>query len=141
MGGVVANVLSQLEKDLQKADARVTVPSAWPEVTGVATWLAVIWSNLIRNAAQHAGPAAKIHLQWESEDDFIKFSLSDQGPGIEDTRTSSLFAPFEKLHALHVAGLGLSFVQRLVSLQGGVCGYQKSAEGGARFYFTLPALR
>ena len=140
MGGVVTTVLSQLEKDLQKADAQVTIPSAWPEVTGVASWLLVVWSNLIRNAFQHGGPSAKIHLKWEQEKDFIKFSVSDQGSGIADLRMAGLFTPFEKLHALHVAGLGLSFVQRLVSLQGGECGYEKSAGGGACFYFTLPAI-
>lgn len=141
MGGVVTTVLNQLEKDLQKADARVTIPSAWPEVAGVATWLGVIWSNLIQNAFQHGGPSAKIHLRWEPVQGFIRFSVVDQGPGIPDVRMASLFSPFEKLHGLHVAGLGLSFVQRLVSLQGGECGYEKSAGEGACFFFTLPAIR
>ncbi len=141
MGGVVATVLSQLEKDLQKADARVTIPTAWPEVAGVSTWLVVVWSNLIRNAFQHGGPSAKIHLKWDSENDFIRFSVIDQGSGLTDFRLAGLFSPFDKLHGLHVAGLGLSFVQRLIALQGGECRYEKNAGGGACFSFTLPAIR
>ena len=141
MGGVVTMVLSQLEKEIQKADARVSIPTAWPEVTGVAAWLVVIWTNLIRNAFQHGGPSAKIHLKWEPDQEFIRFSVIDQGVGITDIRASGLFTPFEKLHGLHVAGLGLSFVERLVSLQGGECRYEKSAGGGACFSFSLPAIR
>jgi len=137
MGGIVTTVLNQLEKDLQKADARVTIPTAWPEVAGVASWLIAVWSNLIRNAFQHGGPSAKIHLKWEPIGEFIRFSVTDQGPGIPEGRMAGLFTPFEKLHGVHVAGLGLTFVQRLVALQGGECGYENNAGAGASFYFTL----
>ena len=63
------------------------------------------------------------------------------GAGIGQARLGSLFSPFEQLHALHVSGLGLSYVQRLISLQGGQCAYENAPEGGACFYFTLPAAR
>ena len=140
MGGVVATVLTQLAADLQKADARVTLPSSWPEITGVTTWLQVIWSNLLRNAFQHGGPSANILVAWKPDNGGYRFSISDRGTGISDMRMAGLFSPFDRLHALHVPGLGLSFVQRLVSLQGGQCGYAKNEEGSS-FYFTLPAAR
>jgi len=50
-----------------------------------------------------------------------------------------LFRPFDQLHLLRAPGLGLSIVQRLVSLQGGRCGYERLNDGSNRFYFTLPA--
>jgi signal transduction histidine kinase len=140
MGGVVATVLTQLAADLQKADARVTLPSSWPETAGVTTWLQVIWSNLLRNAFQHGGPSANILVAWKPDDRGYRFSITDRGNGIPDARTAGLFSPFDRLHALHVSGLGLSFVQRLVSLQGGQCDYAKTPEGSS-FYFTLPAAR
>ncbi len=141
MGGVVASVLTQLAGELQKADARIALPSSWPEVSGVAPWLQVIWSNLLRNAFQHGGPTAAITIAWKPVDIGFRFSVSDRGRGVAESKTSILFPPFEQLHSMHVPGLGLSFVQRLVTLQGGQCSYEKTSENGTCFSFTLPAAR
>ena len=141
MGGVVASVLTQLAAELQKADAQIALPSSWPEASGVASWLQVIWSNLLRNAFQHGGPAAAVTIAWQPLDNGFRFSVFDRGRGVSESKTSTLFPPFEQLHSMHVPGLGLSFVQRLVSLQGGRCGYEKTPEDGSCFYFTLPAAR
>ncbi|HEY4248501.1 MAG TPA: HAMP domain-containing sensor histidine kinase [Lacunisphaera sp.] len=141
MGGVVASVLTQLATELQKADARIALPSSWPEASGVATWLQVVWSNLLRNAFQHGGPSAAITLAWKPVENGFCFSVFDRGRGVAESKNSTLFPPFEQLHSMHVPGLGLSFVQRLVALQGGECGYEKTTEDGTCFYFTLPAAR
>ena len=141
MGGVVASVLTQLAAEMQKADAQIALPSSWPEAAGVATWLQVIWSNLLRNAFQHGGPSAAITIGWTPSDHGFRFSVVDRGRGVAESKISALFSPFEQLHSMHVAGLGLSFVQRLVSLQGGQCGYEQRPGEGTDFYFTLPAAR
>jgi signal transduction histidine kinase len=141
MGGVVATVLAQLDAELQKAGAQISLPSSWPETSGVAPWLLVVWSNLLRNAFQHGGPAAKIQIAWKADNGGYVFSVIDHGNGVAPARINGLFSPFDRLYALHVPGLGLCFVQRLVSLQGGRCGYEKAPGAGAHFYFTLPAAR
>ena len=141
MGGVVASVLTQLAPELQKADAQIALPSSWPEVSGVATWLQVIWSNLLQNAFQHGGPSAAITIAWKPVDNGLRFSVFDRGRGVADSKVGTLFPVFEQLHSMHVSGLGLSFVQRLVALQGGQCGYEKTARDGNCFHFTLPAAR
>jgi signal transduction histidine kinase len=141
MDGVMATVLRQLDAELQKADAKVTLPPSWPEASGVTSWLLVVWLNLLRNAFQHGGPSARIHVGWKAENGGFRFLVSDQGSGVPDGRLAGLFPAFDQLHSLHIPGLGLSFVQRLISLQGGRCGYEKLPESGACFYFTLPAAR
>jgi signal transduction histidine kinase len=141
MGGVVASVLTQLAGEMQKADAQIALPSSWPEAAGVATWLQVIWSNLLRNAFQHGGPSAAITIGWKPADHGFRFSVFDRGHGVAESKIGALFPPFDQLHSMHVPGLGLSFVQRLVSLQGGQCGYEKTSADGTDFYFTLPAAR
>jgi signal transduction histidine kinase len=140
MGGVVASVLTQLAQELQKAGAQIALPSSWPEASGVTTWLQVIWSNLLQNAFQHGGPSAGIAITWKAANHGYRFSVIDQGQGVADARVGALFPPFDRLHSMHVSGLGLSFVQRLVALQGGQCGYEKTPEGTC-FFFTLPAAR
>lgn len=140
-GGILAGVLKQLDADLHKAGATVNLPTSWPEVSGVTTWLQVVWTNLIRNAFQHGGPQARIDVTWQSENDMYRFSVNDHGGGVSESRLAGLFSRFDQLHSRHVPGLGLSVVERLVSLQGGQCGYENIPGGGGSFYFKLPALR
>ena len=139
MSGVVSTVLSRLESRILSRDATVSQPEAWPEVQGVAAWLEVIWWNLLANALQHAGASPQIELGWGREKAGFSFWVADNGPGVAASRLSQLFQPFHQLHASDAAGgLGLSFVQRMVELQGGECGYEANVGGGACFFFTLP---
>lgn len=139
MGAVVTAALRQLEPQRREARAVVMQPDSWPEVVGVPDWLETVWWNLLHNALQHGGSAGQIKIAWTSEDGGCRFSVSDNGPGIAATEQAGLFVPFEQLHAVRTPGLGLSIVQRLISLQKGGCGYEQLPERGACFYFTLPA--
>jgi len=141
LGGILATVLQQLDGEIQTAGAQVTMPSSWPEVSGVTNWLQAVWLDLIRNAVQHGGPSARVAIVWSENNGAYRFSVADQGKGVPEARLGGLFCPFDQLHERHVPGLGLSLVERLVSLQGGRCGYEKPAGGGASFFFTLPSNR
>ena len=139
MSEVVAAVLNQLEAAVRKAKATVTLPLSWPKATGVTKWLEVIWTNLLNNALRYGGPAARIRIAWKLDGDEYRFCVYDNGSGVSPKMKASLFLPFEQLHSQHTAGLGLSIVQRLISLQGGRCGYEQTPGGETCFYFTLSA--
>ncbi len=138
MQAVVTSVLKQLDPEIRKAGATVSSATNWPEIDGVGSWLHVIWWNLVDNALKHGGPAAQVQLAWEEEGDGYRFSTIDHGPGIPASREATLFRPFEQLHDQPAPGLGLSFVQRLVQLQGGSCRYSRGDDGTSIFSFTLP---
>ena len=141
MGEVVWAVLQRQERQILKQSAVVTQPSSWPEVEGVSPWLEVVWGNLVSNALQHGKATARIELGWSQNGREFRFWVSDNGDGVPSEKLSNLFQPFHLLHHSNARkGLGLSIVQRLVDLQGGRCGYEARAEGGSRFYFTLPFL-
>ena len=140
MGLVVGGVLQQLESRSLKARATIIEPASWPKVNGVAAWLDAVWWNLLANALQHAGDAPKIELGWCVEERNFRFFVSDSGGGVAENKRAKLFQPFDSLHGSGSPhGLGLSLVQRLVELQGGVCGYESNPSGGACFFFILPA--
>jgi signal transduction histidine kinase len=140
MGAVVKQVLHDLDPEINKTGATVIPPADWPEVTGVAPWLQVIWLNLLSNALQHGGPSPRITLQWEQRAGFCRFTVTDNGAGVSANRLRALFAPFDQLHELHSTGMGLSIVQRLTFLQGGNCDYEEASQGGACFHFTVPCV-
>lgn len=111
-----------------------------PEVRGVSNWLETVWQNLLSNAVTHTGSAPVLEIGWREHEGVLHFWVQDNGPGVPQDRQAWLFYPFENLHLnKRVKGLGLAIVQRLVTLQGGVCGYESPGTGGSRFFFTLPA--
>ncbi len=74
---------------------------------------------------------------------WLKFEISDTGPGIDPTASESIFEPFVQSEAgLQVqqgTGLGLSICQEFVSLMGGRGISLESQPGaGATFRFSLP---
>jgi K+-sensing histidine kinase KdpD len=141
MGEVFFNARQRLENQILKSGALVLEPADWPTVTGVATWLEVIWRNLLANALPQERGSSKIETGWRQDGNEFYFWVSDNGAGVPANIVHELFQPFHHLHdpnARH--GLGLSIVQRLVELQSGNCGYKPGADGGSVFYFTLPCV-
>jgi signal transduction histidine kinase len=138
MGPLVGRVLQELASDIEQGAGTILQPAEWPEVAGVAPWLEAIWRNLVVNALKHGGPATEIQLGWTLDGGDYRFTVADRGPGISAQREQMLFQPFDQLHQRSAPGLGLSLVQRLVSLQGGACGYARVADGSSVFHFTLP---
>jgi signal transduction histidine kinase len=139
MGDVVAGVLVQLETELQQNGVIVESPSNWPEVAGVAAWLESIWWNLLQNAVKHNESSAPIQLGWRPAGEWLRFWVANRGAVVPAEMEDQLFRRFDQLHLQPSAGLGLSLVQRLVSLQGGSCGYERMENNLSAFYFTLPA--
>jgi len=70
-------------------------------------------------------------------DDQVRLSVRDHGAGISSEVRERLFDQFftTKEHGL---GMGLAIVRSIVEAHGGKIDAENVADGGARFYFTLP---
>jgi signal transduction histidine kinase len=139
MAAAVSNALQRLERQIFERKVKVQMPSEWPEVQGVQSWVDVTWWNLVRNALQHVPSLARIELGYDQRNGFCRFWVRDDGPGVPEVRRGKLFQPFHLMHEHGSAkGLGLATVQRFVEMQGGTCGYEAPQGGGACFWFELP---
>jgi signal transduction histidine kinase len=140
MKDVVWASLQKLETRIRKQGATVAQPESWPHVVGVASWLEVIWENLIGNSLIHGGKQPRIELGWVRDSNEYMFRVRDYGIGVAPGRRAQLFVPFNLLHELNAPrGLGLPIVNRLIELAGGRCFFEVPVGGGACFFFTLPA--
>lgn len=161
MGEVVSSVLSRLDDAIRESQAHVVVPVAWPKAMGYCPWIEEIWVNLISNAIKYGGKPPYVILEAEplqiTEGDhqgsWIRFSVSDNGPGLTKEAQERLFQPFERLGQVKFegSGLGLSIVQRITRRLGGWIGVESTEANdanlildngsGCKFYFVLPAAR
>ena len=84
---------------------------------------------------------SRIEIGWDQQGEMYRFWVRDNGVGVPSEKRHQLFHPFNRLHETNAArGLGLPIIERMVRLQGGLCGYESLPGGGSCFFFTLPGV-
>lgn len=109
------------------------------EVEADAALLRRALVNLVRNAAEAAGPDGRVLVRGgTAEDGGTVLSVEDSGPGVPPEAAGKLFVPFASTKE-GGTGLGLSLVAKIAALHGGSVGAARSAAlGGAAFRVALP---
>lgn len=106
------------------------------------THIMQIFQNLINNAVKYMDkPKGKIKIGCVEQDDFWKFYVSDNGPGIEDKYFKKIFNIFQTLSPRDgdkSTGIGLSIVKKLVELNKGRVWIESAIGKGSTFVFTYP---
>jgi signal transduction histidine kinase len=113
-----------------------------PSVYGNKTHIHQIFSNLIGNAIKFIGdtPQPEIDITWKNVDNYYKFSIKDNGIGIEKQYHERIFGMFQRLDdKTEGTGVGLAIVKRLIEMEGGEILLESEPGKGAVFSFTLPA--
>ncbi|QSX79104.1 response regulator [Agrilutibacter solisilvae] len=107
--------------------------------------LAQVFANLLNNAAKYSEPGKPITLEvkWQPPGE-VSVQVIDQGIGLSPQDAQTVFDPFRQLDTAvdrtHGGlGIGLTLVQRLVSLHGGRVAVASGGPGqGATFTVVLP---
>ncbi len=97
--------------------------------------------NIIDNAIKFTPKGGTVTLKSEVDNDEVRFSVSDSGPGIPEADHHRVFEPYwQAPGTAHLgAGLGLAIAKQIVKQHGGRI-WVESAEGqGSTFVFTIPA--
>ena len=102
-----------------------------------------VFMNLLSNAVKYSNPFTSITVSAKLTDNFIEFSVKDQGQGIPENEIKSLFKPFAKLSVKPTAGevstgLGLVIVKKVIELHGGKIWVNTVFHKGSEFIFTIP---
>lgn len=127
------------------AEANITVVETidenLPEVKVDAERMGFVFNNLVSNAIKYSPTGSTIHLMaTRYENDFIRFSVRDSGPGIPAEHQSRIFEKFYRIAGSRKrgAGLGLSIAREIVRAHGGDIGVHSKAGDGSEFYVILP---
>jgi two-component system OmpR family sensor kinase len=99
---------------------------------------------LADNACRHTGPGARIGLGSQLAGGWLRFWVSDTGPGVEAADRDRIFERFARgstavRHSEGGAGLGLSIVRAVAVAHGGHVLLDSVPGRGATFTLELPA--
>ena len=104
--------------------------------------IAQVVDNLVNNAIKFSEQGT-VTIQTQQKGNWVRISVSDEGPGIKDDDQSKLFMSFSQLEIngnkqTGGTGLGLAISKRIVEAHGGQMGVKSVYGQGATFSFTLP---
>lgn len=111
------------------------------EYFGYESFMQHVWTNLIDNAIKFNPYGGQIKLRLAKEEDVIRFSVADTGPGIPEDAQASIFRRFYQVDSSHKSegnGLGLALAKRIVTASGGTIEVVSELGAGACFVVQLP---
>jgi PAS domain S-box-containing protein len=121
-------------------DLEDNLPKLKLDVNKIA-WVII---NLLNNAVRYSGEGGEIKFTVSRENEFIKFSIKDNGIGIKPEFLDKIFQKFVQVDKANTAnqykgvGLGLAIAKEFIEAHKGNI-YVKSEYGkGSEFSFTLP---
>ncbi len=136
----LSDVLVTLQQQINGAKILV---DPLPTVQGNQTYMASIFSNLIRNALIYRDKTRtpEITIGYAEQMDTFEFFVKDNGIGIDPKFTDRIFEMFKRLHGEKEypgTGIGLAFCKKVVELSGGKIWVDSQPGQGSTFRFTYP---
>jgi signal transduction histidine kinase/HAMP domain-containing protein len=136
---LIPDVIGQLDPP---EHVQITVAPNLPTVVSEKVRLIQLFQNLIGNAIKYMDkPQGLIEVDYASQDEYWRFSVTDNGPGIDEKYFTKIFEMFQTLtrrDELESTGIGLAVVKKIVDLCGGSVWVESKVGEGTTFYFTLP---
>jgi PAS domain S-box-containing protein len=141
----VNNVLLDVFRNLQVAidESRASVATGeLPTVRADASQLQQVFQNLIANGIKfHRDEPPQVHVSAKDLGQQWRFSVQDNGIGIEAQYADRVFGIFQRLHTRQEypgTGIGLTVCKRIVVRHGGKIWFESELGKGTTFFFTLP---
>lgn len=138
VGEVVQDVINLIAPP---PNVTIIVENPLPTLVIEPTRIQQIFQNLLSNSIKYSDkPRCEIRIAFSDEDDHWKFSVSDNGPGIESRHFDKIFQLFQTLaprDRIESTGVGLALVKKIVEMYGGRIWIESIPGKGSTFFFTL----
>lgn len=133
---LVGALLTQRRQRLE-----VKLPEDLPNVDGDGPRLTQVFVNLMANASKFAPEDSVIRIGAERTGELVTSWVEDEGPGVPEIETNSIFDRFYRSAGQEPQpgglGLGLWIVKSIVERHGGTVAARRTAEGRTRFEVKL----
>jgi signal transduction histidine kinase len=139
VGALLAECIELLDPP---AETEIVVGPGMPVLRTERVPLQQVFMNLIGNAIKYnRRPGARVEVMAEAVDDGYRFSVADNGPGIEPRYRERIWQIFQTLaprDQVEGTGIGLSVVRRIVESRGGRTWLDSEVGQGTTFHFSWP---
>jgi PAS domain S-box-containing protein len=134
------HALSNLRGAIEESGALVT-HDPLPEVLADEMQLIQLFQNLVGNAIKYQNPGIpKIHIAAANGGKQYRFSVQDNGLGIDPQYFERIFGMFQRLHKREEfagTGIGLAICKKIVERHGGQISVESQPGVGSTFRFAL----
>ncbi len=148
VAAAVADTTHGVQPLLDQVDLQIhqTIPDDLPQLYADGELFARILVNMIGNAIKFSPQGGTITVSAARQDENVRISVSDQGPGIPEEYRSRIFDKYGQVESCksgkkYSTGLGLAFCKMAVEAHGGEIGVENREGGGSTFWFTLPVFK
>lgn len=129
---------------LHQLKVKSIIPNDLPLVYADPHMSQRVLENLLDNAVKFSPPNSIITIRASHDQDFVKVSVEDKGPGIPKDQQQEIFKRYAQLKtSAHSSssrgfGLGLTFCHLATHAMGGSIWVESDGKSGTNFLFTLP---
>ncbi len=120
----------------------VVVEPGLPTIECEKTRIGQVFQNLLSNAIKFMDkPVGQVRVGCVQDGDFWRFSVSDNGPGIDARHFDRIFRLFQTLaprDEFESTGVGLAVVKKIVEMYGGRIWVESQVGQGTTFLFSFP---
>jgi PAS domain S-box-containing protein len=139
---VINEVCLLQRKQIEELGANIDFKDL-PKIYSHPSPLVQIFSNLISNSLKYRNPEIppKIIVRAKELKGEWKFSVKDNGIGIEEEYFDKIFNIFQRLHnkdEYSGTGMGLAIVKKIIENLGGRIWVSSEEGKGSTFYFSIP---
>jgi signal transduction histidine kinase/FixJ family two-component response regulator len=142
---LLKNVCKLLDKQFREANIQLefNLEEGLPDLFVVRNQMQQVFFNILLNALEAIQVGGTIWIDTMRADELIVVVIEDDGPGVPEENTNSIFEPFMSTKE-GGTGLGLSVSYGIIDAHGGVIEILPNKENrrstGACFRVSLPAL-
>ncbi len=139
---IVKEVVLLHSRQIEELKAEVNFDHL-PTVRAIRSPVRQVLQNLIGNSLKYHKKEAppRIFIQAEEIPGFWKFSITDNGIGIDPLFHEKIFTIFQRLHnrsEYEGTGIGLAITKKIVEMMGGKIWVTSVEQLGSTFCFTIP---
>jgi len=137
------NLIENLQSDIERTKASIILSNIPKSINIDPIKIRQLFQNLIDNSLKFkkTNTPPKITINAIKNEDHYKFTVTDNGIGIEEEYGEKIFLLFKRLHTADKyqgTGIGLSICKKIVEQHKGKIGFSSTFGQGTSFYFTIP---
>ncbi|NDL65436.1 ATP-binding protein [Acerihabitans arboris] len=142
--GLVEAVVNDARYEAQVPGVQIVLSASQPEdytVKGNAEMMRRAVENIVRNAVRFSTHGQRVSVNLARVDTQLDITVADQGPGVEESKLSSIFDPFVRVNSPLNGkgyGLGLAIARKAVVAHDGQVDAHNGAAGGLVIHIRIP---